>query len=112
MTYPLNQPLTELLVLSMIQEEDSYGYQISQQLKEVSDMKDSALYPVLRRLSDHTFVEIYDQQFQGRNRKYYRITESGRHQAALLKKEWEIYVEAINKIVNREDLIREGEKNE
>lgn len=112
MIYPLNQPLMELLVLSMIQKEDSYGYQISQQLKEVSDMKDSALYPVLRRLSENTFVEIYDQQFQGRNRKYYRITESGQNHAALLKKEWERYVDAINKFVNREDFNREEAENE
>lgn len=112
MIYPLNQPLMELLVLSMIQKEDSYGYQISQQLKEVSDMKDSALYPVLRRLSENTFVEIYDQQFQGRNRKYYHITEAGRKQTALLTKEWEKYVNAINKIVDKEGFIREEPENE
>ncbi len=102
MVYPLNQPLTELLVLSIINQEDSYGYQISQQLKEVSDMKDSALYPVLRRLSENEYVEIYDQQFQGRNRKYYCITDPGKNQVEFLKQEWKDYVKVINRIVNRE----------
>lgn len=103
MIYPLNQPLTEFLVLSIIKQEDSYGYQISQKLKEISDMKDSALYPILRRLSENEFVEMYDQQFQGRNRKYYHITETGINQVELLKKEWKSYVKAIDKIVNREE---------
>ena len=78
MIYPLNPLLTELLVLAMICQQDSYGYQISQQLKTVSNLKDSALYPILRRLAQNQYVDIYDQQFQGRNRKYYKITEAGR----------------------------------
>jgi len=51
MIYPLNQPLAELLLLSIITQDDSYGYSISQRLKKVSNVKDSALYPILKRLS-------------------------------------------------------------
>ena len=89
MVYPVSPPLLELLVLSMVSREDSYGYQISRQMKRVTEMKDSALYPVLRRLADGGFVEVYDRQFQGRNRKYYRITQAGR-----LRQEGDAHVDA------------------
>ena len=100
MTYPLNPVLMELLVLAMICREDSYGYQISQQLKHVSNLKDSTLYPVLRRLSENGYVESYVQQFQGRNRKYYRITEAGRQQKLYLEQEWSAYTRAVAEILD------------
>ena len=98
MTYPLNPVLMELLVLAMICREDSYGYQISQQLKHVSNLKDSTLYPVLRRLSENGYVEIYDQQFQGRNRKYYRITEEGANRLSQMKADWEYLRKALEQM--------------
>ena len=88
MIYPLNPALMELLVLAMISQQDSYGYQISQQIKSVSNLKDSTLYPVLRRLAENYYVDIYDQQFQGRNRKYYRITDAGQQRLAQMKEDW------------------------
>ncbi len=100
MIYPLNPLLKELLVLAMICQQDSYGYQISQQLKTVSNLKDSALYPILRRLAQNQYVDIYDQQFQGRNRKYYKITEAGRKQKEFLEQEWNTHVQAVFEILN------------
>ncbi|HKM22500.1 MAG TPA: PadR family transcriptional regulator [Lachnospiraceae bacterium] len=101
MIYPLNPPLAELLLLSIISQEDSYGYIISQRLKTVSNLKDSALYPMLKRLSDQNYVEIYDQQFQGRNRKYYRITPMGETQRANLLNEWKSYCNEIEAITQK-----------
>ena len=100
MIYPLNPVLMELLVLAMISREDSYGYQISQQMKTISNLKDSALYPVLRRLAQNHYVDIYDRQFQGRNRKYYRITDAGRKQKAYLEQEWNSHIDAVKEILN------------
>ncbi len=99
MIYPLNPVLMELLVLSLICRKDSYGYQISQQLKQISNLKDSALYPVLRKMADNGYVSVYDQQFQGRNRKYYQITEAGKRQQEMLAQEWEDYTAAISQIL-------------
>lgn len=104
MVYPLTPPMLDLLILAIIKQEDSYGYQISQQLKGLSNMKDSALYPILRRLSDGGYLETYDQPYQGRNRKYYRITPAGRLQCSFLYNEWLTYTAAVNKIIERGDL--------
>lgn len=114
MIYPLNAPLTELLLLSVISRNDSYGYIISQNLKKVSNLKDSALYPILKRLSDQDYVEIYDQQYQGRNRKYYRITALGEEHRQVLKRDWEEYSQEIEKIIQLEErnAVSEGENED
>ncbi len=108
MIYPISAPLLDFLLLSIVRQQDSYGYQISQQLKSVSNMKDSTLYPILRRLSDNNFVITYDQPFQGRNRKYYRITEAGENQWQFLKNEWQQHTATIEKIINEKKFFQEG----
>lgn len=100
MTYPFTAPLLDFLILSIIKKEDSYGYQISQQLKNVASMKDSTLYPILKKLSDNDYVDTYDQPFQGRNRKYYQITDTGKEHRIFLYNEWNEYTEAIEQIIN------------
>ena len=50
MIYPLSTPQLEYLILSVLCKRDSYGYEISQQLKTVTNTKDSTLYPILKRL--------------------------------------------------------------
>ncbi|MCI9610449.1 MAG: helix-turn-helix transcriptional regulator [Eubacterium sp.] len=107
MIYPLNPALMELLVLAMISQQDSYGYQISQQIKSVSNLKDSTLYPVLRRLAENCYVDIYDQQFQGRNRKYYRITEAGRQRKEFLETEWKEHIKAVLEILESSSPVQE-----
>lgn len=100
MVFTLNAPMMDFLVLSVIARGDAYGYQISQILKRASNTKDSTLYPILRRLQENRFVTAYDQQYQGRNRKYYRITEEGQRQYLALMEEWDAYKAAIDEIIN------------
>ena len=50
-----------------------------------------ALYPVLRRLQKDDCLEVYDQAYAGRNRRYYKLTEKGRAQLNLYKIEWKNY---------------------
>ncbi len=100
MIFTLNAPMMDFLVLSVIARGDAYGYQISQIIKRASNTKDSTLYPILRRLQENNYLITYDQQYQGRNRKYYRITEEGLSQFRELCEEWETYKAAIDEIVN------------
>ena len=48
--YPVSAVLTECLILSVVEQQDSYGYEISQTVKMVASIKESTLYPPLRRL--------------------------------------------------------------
>lgn len=100
MTFPLNAPMFDMLVLSVIAEEDTYGYQISQIIKRASSStKDSTLYPILKRLQENRYVETYDQPFQGRNRKYYTITDTGKQYLTELTAEWSRYRSVVDDII-------------
>lgn len=99
MIFPLSPPMFDLLILSITEKEDSYGYQLSQKIKSVSGVKDSTLYPILKRLQEQGFLSVYDQPFQGRNRRYYRITDSGRERYRELMEEWQLHKEAVDQIL-------------
>ncbi len=102
MIFPLSPPMFDLLILSITEKKDSYGYQLSQKIKNVSGVKDSTLYPILKRLQEQGYLSVYDQPFQGRNRRYYRITESGRQRYQELMEEWRLHKEAIDQILKGE----------
>ncbi|MCH1983366.1 PadR family transcriptional regulator [Ruminococcus sp. OA3] len=99
MIFPLNAPMFDLLVLAVVDKEDAYGYQITQIVKRVSNTKDSTLYPILRRLQEDNCLTAYDEQYQGRNRKYYRITENGKAKYQNLLSEWTLYKNEVDKII-------------
>lgn len=100
MTFTVNAPMLDFLVLSVIAKGDAYGYQISQILKPVSTAKDSTLYPILRRLQENQWVEAYDQPYQGRNRRYYRITPEGTKYQQELVLQWQDFIGEIEKILD------------
>ena len=106
MIYQLGSTLIDAIVLAIIARGDAYGYSISQQIKRVSDAKESTLYPVLRRLQQNGYLGTYDQPYQGRNRKYYYITEEGKQQYQYYVDEWKKYR------IEVEDIILGGLKNE
>ncbi len=99
MFFSISADMLQFLVLSVIEQEDSYGYQISQRLKPVSNAKDSTLYPILKRMQDEGLVQVYDRQIQGRNRRYYRITGSGKELCRQKKRDWEAWKEAMEQIL-------------
>ena len=114
--YPVSAVLTECLILSVVEQQDSYGYEISQTVKMVASIKESTLYPILRKLETGGYLTTYSEEFQGRKRKYYSITEAGREQLEYLRKEWREYrdtiddiVEGIQRIMHRAPERRAGE---
>lgn len=99
MYYPVSALLIEFLILSVVESQDSYGYEISQTVKIVADIKESTLYPILKKLEKNGYLAIYSQEFQGRKRKYYSITDSGKEQLMYLNKEWISYRDTIDGII-------------
>lgn len=99
MYYPVSALLIEFLILSIVDTQDSYGYEISQTVKIVADIKESTLYPILKKLEKGGYVTTYSQEFQGRKRKYYSITDDGRKQLAFLHQEWNSYRDTIDGII-------------
>ena len=48
--FPVSALLIEYLILTIVDSRDSYGYEISQTIKLVADIKESTLYPILKRM--------------------------------------------------------------
>lgn len=102
MVFPVSAALLDALVLSVVSKEDTYGYKITQEIREAMEMSESTLYPVLRRLMKNEFLTSYDQEYIGRNRRYYKITEKGVEQLKLYRDEWIIYKDKINSLINKQ----------
>lgn len=73
----MKKGLLDACVLRILINGDTYGYKITQEITEVVETSESALYPVLRRLEGQGFLETYSAEHSGRLRRYYRITSTG-----------------------------------
>ena len=102
MVFQLGSPLLDACVLAVLSDGDTYGYVLTQKVRQVIDISESTLYPVLRRLLKDGCLESYDLAIDGRNRRYYRITESGRLQLNLYRGEWNLYAQKISRILEEE----------
>lgn len=96
---------TDLLLLTLLSQQDMYGYQIiselSRQSNNVFELKAGTLYPLLHQLQSSGYIESYeDYASSGKKRKYYHITAEGRKQLSEREKEWETYSTAIAKILS------------
>ena len=101
MVFNTGAALLDAVVLAVVSREPggTYGYKITQDVRRASDISESTLYPVLRRLQKEDCLEVYDMAIDGRNRRYYRITESGRAQLNLYRGEWSVYSGRISEIL-------------
>jgi len=90
--------LLDAIVLAVVSKEaqGTYGYKITQDVRQVMELSESTLYPVLRRLQKDECLEVYDQECAGRNRRYYKVTEKGLAQLYLYETEWERYSSKIS----------------
>ena len=93
--------LLDAIVLSVVSKsaEGTYGYKITQDVRQAIEISESTLYPVLRRLQKDDCLETYDRAIDGRNRRYYKITEAGRIQLNLYRGEWNVYAGKISEIL-------------
>lgn len=100
MTYQVTAPLLDACVLGILEKEDFYGYTLTQKVQEVIDISESTLYPVLRRLQKEGELTTYDSPVQGRNRRYYRITEVGKDKLKFYRDEWKSYKDGIDRLLS------------
>jgi len=100
MTFNTGAALLDAIVLAVVSQEDqgTYGYKITQDVRQVLDVSESTLYPVLRRLQKDECLEVYDMEYAGRNRRYYKLTEKGNAQLNLYEVEWRNYSAKISKL--------------
>ncbi len=100
MVFGLSAALLDACVLAVVSREDVYGYILTQNLKEVIEISESTLYPVLRRLQKEGCLTTYEKSFQGRNRRYYAITDFGREKLQFYLGEWNVYKDKVDKMLS------------
>jgi len=97
----------DTIILYLLLDQESYGYEISKKIKDLSDekyiIKETTLYSAFNRLLKNGFIEAFfkDETF-GKRRTYYRITEAGRRYYQEKCKEWELTKEVINRFIKEE----------
>ena len=99
MAFKIESNLLDACALAILNRGDTYGYEITQEMKKAVDVSESTLYPVLRRLQQNKLCFTYDQPYQGRNRRYYSITPSGRAKLDEYEKMWTEYRDAIESLL-------------
>ena len=100
MVFNTGAALLDAIVLAVVstEEEGTYGYKITQDVRSALDVSESTLYPVLRRLQKEAYLEVYDREFGGRNRRYYKVTGAGREKLLEYCSQWDEYYSKISKI--------------
>ena len=99
MVFQLGSALLDACVLAVLDSQDAYGYVLTQSVKQVMDISESTLYPVLRRLQKDGLLSTYDQPFSGRLRRYYALTD---------RAEWKAYTLRVNSLLyggNNDDVL-------
>jgi PadR family transcriptional regulator, regulatory protein PadR len=84
---------TNIILLTVLNERPMYGYEIIQELERRSQgyfaFKEGLLYPALHGLEkDGLITSEWQATPQGRRRRYYQLTESGRAALAPAVEEW------------------------
>ena len=103
MSFPISSGLLDAMVLSVVDRSDTYGYEMTQMLRQAVDVSESTLYPVLRRLQKNGMLETYDKEFMGRNRRYYKITTVGSEALGQYRIDWKDHKAKVDRILTGEE---------
>ncbi len=94
---------TDLLVLTLIEKEPMYGYQIIKELSKKSEnifnLQEGTLYPILHALEEKNYISSYWDATTSKKRKYYTITKEGKKHLKNKKEEWKTYTNGVNSVI-------------
>jgi len=92
--------ILDLCVLSILNENDCYGYDIVNKILEYMEISEGSIYPLLRRFKkDHLVTSYLKESVEGPPRKYYTLTEQGQLTYQNLLNEWDTFQFSINKLI-------------
>ena len=80
MVFNTGAALLDAIVLAVVSKEaeGTYGYKITQDVRQAIEISESTLYPILRRLEVAGKVKSYSTEYNNRIRKYFSITQAGK----------------------------------
>jgi PadR family transcriptional regulator, regulatory protein PadR len=91
----------ELAILSLLADQPLYGFEIAKQIGERTggalQFTLASLYPLLYEMEKRGWVEgRWQANHAGRDRRYYRLTPSGKKQLTPLREEWRAFFHALD----------------
>lgn len=94
----------DILILSVLLEQDNYGYEISKIIKVKSDnmfeILEATMYLSLKRLEKQGAIEGYwGKESGGGRRRYFKITDLGKEQLETSIADWKQTVQLVNKFI-------------
>ena len=97
----------DTMILYILMKEPSYGYEISKQIRNISDgkyvIKETTLYSAFTRMEKNGHIESFtadqDPLGNGKKRTYYRITDAGRQFYREKCEEWDVTKEVVEKFI-------------
>ena len=88
----LRRGSTKVMILSQLDQEPMYGYQIVKAIRDKSnnyfDLSEGSLYPALHSLEKRGLIQGDWLDVSGRSRKYYRLTSEGKKFLEKAVAEW------------------------
>lgn len=101
-TSQLLHGVLDMCLLSLIEEEETYGYEMVDKLRErgLDLASEGSIYPLLSRLQKQGIIEGYlVQSPAGPARKYYRMSKDGRVVLEEWRSEWRRFATAVDAIL-------------
>ena len=96
--------LQNIILKLLASEVKMYVYQLTQRAKELTkgelEMTEGALYPLLHKLESDGIIFSEIQNVNGRDRKYYLLTEKGKKQQVKQEEDMKNYIFNLNTIFN------------
>ncbi|MBQ6638482.1 MAG: PadR family transcriptional regulator [Lachnospiraceae bacterium] len=95
----------DTMILFLLLKEPSYGYELSKQIKNLSDgkyiIKETTLYSAFSRMEKNGYIESFVSEAAdtGKKRTYYRITEEGQRYYSEKCEEWQLTKEVVERFV-------------
>ncbi len=108
MDIQLKRGFIEICVLSLLSKGDSYGYALIRDVSTCVEISESTLYPILKRLESANLLTVYTEEYNGRLRKYYTITDGGRKHLREFPAEWREMTKIYNFIKENSEEVRNG----
>lgn len=93
----------EIAILALLEEQPLYGFEIAKRIEERTGgalrFTMASLYPMLYELEKRGAVKAHWQSNPaGRDRRYYALTPAGRKELAPLRREWQAFFLALDRV--------------
>lgn len=100
----------DTMILYILKNAPSYGYEISKNIKNISEgkyaIKETTLYSAFTRMEKNGYIESFianpESEGNGKKRTYYRVTDVGNKYYTEKCSEWKLTKEVVEKFIKEE----------